>query len=282
MPRGIIAAMHANPAAIAAVRRSNQQYFEQVSRRETIGCGYAYVNVEHPRVPACNFLGEFLLDAADPDLLGTVAGFFSNQGATCFGYVPAAQQDVAPVEQLLSPRGFQRRDIIASILPATADPGAPATNAASPGHPHFVGARAMRRAYLRLIAERSATGDEPDETALTQIHGERLNDPQYDAFVAFDPGGDEPIGTVTVYQVGEIGRICDLYVARGRRRQNVGRALLAHAAQTARRWALRPICAAVSAKNTAGRALLGAAGFEEGGVIAEFWRSDVRDPEVEC
>ena len=99
---------------------------------------------------------------------------------------------------------------------------------------------------------------------------ERLNDPQYDAFVALRD--DQPVGAVALYQVGEIGRIVDLYVCLGARRAGIASCLLNYVVAASRRWELRPLCTQVAAENVAARALLGKLGFEEGGTIVGFWR----------
>jgi GNAT superfamily N-acetyltransferase len=246
--------------ATAAVRRSNQTYLEQVSQSVSLSCGVAYFNPAHPRVPGCNLLGEVLLDDGTPDPVALVQSFYDERHLTCFGWIPAADQDPEAVGRLLEPRGYQRCEKLTYLFP-------PGGTVSGEEGVRILGARAMRRAYTRMIAERSAEHDDLSDD-LTAVQLERLNDPQYDGFVALFE--DEPVGIVSVYQVGEIGRVCDLYVARGRRGRGVATALLGQAIQTARRWGLRPICMEVAAQNVPARSLVEKTGFEPGDTIVAY------------
>lgn len=261
--------MSGNPLAASAVRRSNQVYYEQVAGRETIACGYAYYSSDYPRVAACNFLGEVLLDDDTPNPSALVDEFYADRGLECHRWAPAAGQSPEQVERLLAPDVFERRESIALLFPPNADYRLDA-------RVRVLGARAMRRAYTAIVGQRSAA--QPDlADDLTAVQLERLNDPQYDGFVALLD--DEPVGICSVFQVGEIGRICDVFVVEKLRRRGVGAAMVSYAVMTARRWSLRPICAEVPADDEPARALFRKLGFEEGGVIVSFRRrtaSEVR------
>lgn len=249
--------------ATAAVRRSNQQYYEQISHRETLDCGYAYNNAEYAHLPECNFLGEVSFRLAGPDAFETVEAFYREKGLTCACWVPAADQPPEQVAEMLAPHGFARRESIAMLHDGSRPP------AAADESLRVIGARAMRRAYTRICTERFADYQSPtDELVAAQL--ERLNDPQYDAFVAML--ADEPAGTITVHQVGDIGRIRDIFVVPALRRRGVGLALVAFALATAARWSLRTICTAISVENTIGRTLLTRVGFMEGATIVSFCR----------
>lgn len=252
--------------ATAAVRRSNQQYYEQICRRETLDCGYAYYSAEYAHLPECNFLGEVSFRLADSDAFEKVEAFYREKGLTCACWVPAADQPPDEVAQVLAPHGFARRESIAMLHDGSRPP--PDGNESL----RVIGARAMRRAYTRICTERFADCQPPtDEFVAAQL--ERLNDPQYDAFVAML--ADESAGTITVHQVGEIGRIRDIFVVPALRRRGVSHALVAFALTTAARWSLRTICTAVSTENTIGRTLLTRVGFAEGGTIVSFCRPNV-------
>jgi len=249
--------------SVSAVRRTNQVYFEQVSRREQLDCAYAYHNADYARVPICNFVGEVLLGAAEGDPWRQVEAFYGERRLMCYRWIPAAEQPADAVEGLLAPHGFERRETIALLM-------RPDVECRADERFRILGARAMRRAYTEVVSERSR--EVPQLSAeLTAVHLERLNDPQYDGFVALR--GDEPVGMVAVFQVGEIGRICDLYVIPAHRRRGAGTALFHHAALTAQRWSLHPICAQVGVENVIGRALYAKSGFEEGGTIVSFVRA---------
>ena len=256
--------MSKDPIATAAVRRTNQVYFEQVCRCRLLDCGCAYFNPEYPRLASCNFVGEVLLASAGSDPWEQVESFYRDKNLTCFRWVPALDQPADAVGELLAPHEFQRNETVALVLP-------PESDCQLDERFRILGARAMRRAYTRVVAERSREVLELADD-LTAVQLERLNNPQYDGFVALLD--DEPVGIVTVFQVGEIGRICDLYVMPAQRHGGVARALLSYAVVTARRWALQPICAQVGAENAAGRALLAKLGFQESGTIVSFCRPD--------
>ncbi len=116
-----------------------------------------------------------------------------------------------------------------------------------------------------------ADSQNPDERRVS-LHLQRLNDPQYDALVAMVD--EQPAGFVAVHQVGEIGRIRDLYVLPQRRRQGIATAMLHYAVATAQRWLLRPICAQAPAADPAGRALFEKLDFEEAGTLVRFRLAD--------
>jgi GNAT superfamily N-acetyltransferase len=252
----------------SAVRRSNQVYFEQVSQRETIVCGYAYTSARWPELEDCNFVGEVLLEGAPRAAYDTVERYFAERALTCWRWIPAAIQEPGAVAALLAPLGFRAEASLPYVLARNAV-------ARSPAGLRILGARAMRRAYTELIGlrsrEQAGGADAPRARDLTDMHLERLNDPQYDAFVArLD---DHPVGVVSLLQVGEIGRVCDLFVHREQRRRGIGSALIQYAVATARRWSLCPICAEAPAGDAACRGLLERAGFEAGRAIAVFCRS---------
>lgn len=252
--------MSLDAIAAAAVRRSDQVYFEQTARRETIGCAYAYTQPAFPRLASCNFVGELVCGSSAEQACREVDRYFAAAGLTCLRWIPAAGQATEPLAAVLASRGCERRESLACVLSEDAE-------ARPDERVRVLGARAMRRAYGVIVAARAASHPELAEE-LTAVQLERLNDPQYDAFVGLVD--ERPVGMITVFQVGQIGRLCDLYVRPEFRRRGYASALLRYAVATARRWSLRPICAQVEATNTAGRALLRRVGFLEGGQIVSF------------
>lgn len=248
--------------ATTAIRRSSQVYFELTSTRETVACGYAYANPRLPSLPACNFVGEVLLDDEDaPDPVGLVEGHFAERGVRCHRWIPAEAQDPQPVADLVEPLGFERSDALTFVqrrMPPLDD------------SIRMLPARAMRRAVAAVVAERGAALNLAGE--LDGAQTERLDSPQYDAFVAMR--GDEPAGMLALLQAGQIGRVCDVYVCAAHRGRGVGRAMVAYATQTAMRWALRPICAQAAEANRPARRFLERSGFDECGTIARFVRPE--------
>lgn len=244
-----------------AIRRANQRYFEQTSSRETIPHGYAYYVPEHPRLAAFNFLGEATLDSAAA--LCAARDFFDRRGAVFAACVPAADHPTEPTAVLLEALGFQRREWLCLGRPPSAPLPEPATLDA-----RILPARAMRRAYTAVVAARSNAIDPHVADALTALQLQRLDDAAYDAFIAFLD--DLPAGIASLLQVGQIGRICDVFVLPSVRRRGVARLLVRHALLAARRWALHPVCASVRADDAPARALLEQAGFIPDGTIRWF------------
>lgn len=255
--------MSAAALANAAVRRTSQAYFQQVSACTALACGCAYHNRDYPHVAGCNFLGEVLLGSESGDALKLVDEFYEQRGLTCYRWVPAADQDPEAVGALLAPAGFRRREYL-TYLASTPGP------AADVGQLRVLSARAMRRAYTQVVARRSAEHG-PAAAELTAVQLERLDDPSYEGLVGFR--GGQPVGVIGLLQVGRIGRLCDLYVPPQWRRSGVATGLVRYALRTAWRWALEPICAQVAAENVAGRRLLEGLGFERGTPIVTFART---------
>lgn len=257
-----------DPAIEAAVRRTSQVWFELTAQRVSLPVGYAYTSRDYPDVPTCNFLGEVLLDPDDaPDPRATVEAYFDDTGRTCNAWIPAAVANADEILELVTGKGFTRDELRTFALP----PDAPAP--AARGEIRLVGARGLRRTFAALAEQRAAELDGPtDQLVACQL--DRLNSAQVDAFVGRANG--EAVGTVTVFQVGPIGRICDLWVSQAARKQGFGRELLAGAVETARRWALQPICAAIGREHEAGAALLASAGFVEGTPIVGAFRNPSR------
>ncbi|MFO0840117.1 MAG: GNAT family N-acetyltransferase [Phycisphaerae bacterium] len=252
--------------ATLAIRRANQVYFEQVGARTTLNCCYAYVNETHPNLPTCNFVGEVALRGDGAACWDEVQRFFAERQATCSRWIPSAEQLPEELDALLAPHGFVRRESVANILHREAAPPDPRIR--------VLAARAMRRAYTQ-IASRRALEHPRWSDALTSVQLERLNDAQYDAFVALR--GDEPLAMAALLQVGEIGRLCDMYVIPEARRQGIGAAMVSYLIATAKRWRLRPIVVDADATNTAGRRLLAQRGFTEDGTIVSLCRADVAE-----
>ncbi len=258
----IIPAMKRDAGIHMAIRTSDRPYYEQAGERHDLDFGVAYCNPRHPSLPGCNFVDEVLIeDVAD----GTAAAaqieqFFAERSLKCLRWIPAIGQDPAELEPLLAPKGFVRQDRVALAVP-------PAVSGGKDDQVRVLAARAMRRTTREILGERYRDhGDQAD--ALVELHMSRMDAPEYDGFVALLD--ERPAGFVALHQVGEIGRVRDLYVTGEMRRRGVASAMLNSLIATARRWALRPICGAVPCDDQPARALCAKVGFEEVGVLAEF------------
>lgn len=251
-----------NPAITAAVRRSDQVLFEQIALRETLACGYAYANPGFPAVPQCHFLAEVMLEGDGSDAADAVDAYYGARGAWCGRWVPARGQALEPLAALLKPRGFERIESVAFGY-------APRVAPQPSGRFRILSGRAMSRAFAGIVRQRSAPHGEV-AAALAAVQLERLDDAQYEPLVALD--GDQPVGMAALLHVGEIGRVCDVYVAPDARRRGVASDLVAGALRTALRWSIPMICAKAPRDDAGAAALLRRAEFEECGTIAAFVR----------
>lgn len=274
--------MSHNPIATNAVRTSNRAAYDHVSAQETLEYAVVRFNLGHPRLGMCNFATEITIDhpgsaekksvvaaaavssngnvAAADRMLAEVKHFFSERGLTCARWIPAAEQNPDSLAQSLEPLGLQREESVALVLPRGVD------GAVDPKL-KFLGARAMRRAVTAILTERfSAEGDLAKD--LFELEVGRLDDPQYDAFVAIKD--ERPVAMIAVHQVGDVGRIRDLYVIANARRVGFGTAAVQYAIATARRWAMRTVCAEIATNDGPALDLSAGAGFEQAGRLVQF------------
>lgn len=256
---------------VAAVLRSEQAFADQVCRRQALECGWAYYRPESPSLPDCNFLGDATLPEDARLALAEVESFYASMGLECRRWVAGVGTSAARLEALLGPQGFLRIESRCYVLASPPAGG----NVASAQTVRILSARAMRRAYRAVLAEEC---DELTGTgcARSAVRLEHLDDPSYDAFVAVV--GGRAAGAVALHQVGEIGRIRDLYVCPAHRRQGIARGLVRYAIQTAVRWRLRPICTLAQADVAGLDPLLRGTGFSPDGTLIEFVQPAARRP----
>jgi GNAT superfamily N-acetyltransferase len=243
-----------------AVRRSDRALVEQVSKWESLDYGVAHSSDAFPTLAAANQLRDAWLAEIDGETAFEQAeSYYRLRGLTCRAWTPASDQAIEPLDALLMPKGWRRVDHLALNL---ADWGARET----PPTPtiRVLPARAMPKAFRRSYTE-SGASDEDTNAAF-----ERLNDSNYDAFVAMS--GDRPVGRAAYLEVGDFGRLAELFVAPAHRGQGIGRCLLYHVMQLVRRLGPRAFVASVPADDTATAAYLTHAGFSPAGTLTQFIR----------
>lgn len=252
-----------NLAGTTAVRMSNLAYLRHVSQETTLDNGIMYFNDEHPTLETCNLIGDVLIEEMDtePDVaFQRIDAAFKEKGVRCCRWIPAAQQPSETLDKLLKPHGFLREETVALTRMPSPVPDRDSRF-------HILAARAMRRACSTLLEQRFADRGE-QAAALLELQLSRMDDPQFDAYVAMID--DRPAGYIALHQVGEIGRIRDLYVVKQHQRTGVASALLNYSLATAQRWSLRPICVEIPAAAAGVRAMLDKSGFEEAGRLVQF------------
>ena len=82
--------------------------------------------------------------------------------------------------------------------------------------------------------------------------------------------GGKPAGAGVLLQVGEIGRIENVFVAEAFRRRGVARSIMHHLLALSRRLALRITVLEVREDNAPAIALYDGCGFESAGTLVEF------------
>lgn len=250
-----------NPIDIlAAVGRSDQALCEQIARWEALDIGVTYFSTGFPTLAAANQLRDaWLADVDGPTAYERAESFYRARNLTCLAWTPASGQAIEPLEGLLSPKGWRRVDRQAMALNNWEALGGE-TDASI----RVLPARAMPRAYRQTYADAGASAEE------TAAAVERLNDSNYDAFIASFDG--RSAGRIGYLEVGDIARLSELWVEPSFYGKGVGQALLRHALQLARRLLPRAVVTAVDATDTKGREFLVGCGFESGGALTHFAR----------
>ncbi|MBI4717035.1 MAG: GNAT family N-acetyltransferase [Planctomycetes bacterium] len=261
-------------STVASLLRSTQAYCSQICDKETLPFGIAYYSRRFAALPQANQLREVVFD--DPGRIAAAfdqaQAWFAQRELVCHRWAPAEGQAPQPIGACLASRGFLPRASVALALTQWPQLEVPAGVRVLP-------ARAVRAAFLAsyagLDAPSAAVEAQERESA-----GERLDDPQFDAFVAVIDG--EPAGRGALYQVGDMARIIDLFIRPVGLDRGADRALLAHLLTLARRLAMRHIYAQVEAEQRGCLELLQRAGFVADGEIVEFHRQPAPPPRAWC
>ena len=252
---------------LGSVFRSNQAYALQISQAESLEWGIAYTSPAFPALPDANQVRE--VTVADerklPDAYAEVEAYFASRGLQCHRWVPAADQPYETLGQFLWERGYRRRDLAACVLAHWPQLAVPAGLRILPGRP--------MRAPLRSTFVDPDSGLPADYQQQWADCGlERLDEASYEAYVAIR--GEEAVGRCALFQVGDIGRVIDLYVPVRYRRQGVATALVGHVLAVAKRLLMRTICSEVYADHEGAVRCVEKAGFVRDGKMVEFLHPD--------
>lgn len=254
-------------STVASLLRSTQAFCSQVCEKMTLEYGIAYYSKAFAELPQTNQFREVFIE--DPARMLTAfeeaEAWFGQQGLTCHRWAPAVGQDANTLAGFLADRGFVRRESTALALVNW-------PNLSIPADVRVLHARAVRAALRKTFvnAQRPATSARRER--LASLCEERLNDPQYDMFVALI--GGEPAGRCALYQVGDIARLMDLAVLPAFEENSIRTALVAHVVTLAKRLAMQNICLQIDRDETERRAWLEACGFVRDGIVVEFERSE--------
>ncbi len=247
---------------LSAVHRSKQAYHDQISEKQTLSCGIAYRSTDYPRLFECNHLREVILPTQGTlaEFWDEVQSFYAEHELTCYRWTPAIGSPIEPLEAFLAERGFGAQRHATMVLNHDVDLPVREDIRVLPGRP-------MRKAIhdLRMT---DARFDEDTRAMLAESRNERMDDPQYDMFVAMQD--KTPVASGVLMQVGDIGAIENVFVAEHARRQGVGLALMGELLALARRLALRIIVLETEIDNHAAIALYERCGFSVAGSYVDF------------
>ena len=252
-------------STVDSLLRSTQAYCSQLCDKQTLDYGIAYYSCRFKSLPQANQYREIVVEnpANLPDAYAESQRWFTDQGLTCYGWAPAHGRANEAMRDFLADCGFRPRVELAMRLVEWVEL-APAKNV------RVLPARAMRAAVEATFLDTSSPADENDRAILAQACSERLNDPQFDLFVALTD--DQPAGRCALYQVGDIGRVMDLTILPAFNDDRIECALTAHVLALAKRLAMRNICVQIDADDAKNRSWFESVGFRLDGDIVEFER----------
>lgn len=250
-------------STVGSLLRSTQAYCAQVCDRQTLTDGIAYYSERFAGLTEANQFREIIIDdpARIPAAYEEAERWFREHGLDCRCWAPADGRASDELSDFLVVRGFQRREYTAMAL-------ARWDNIEVADDVNALPARAMRAAFHRTVQDAESPSPLELRQLLVEAYDERLNDPQYDMFVALVDR--QPAGRCALYQVGDIARLMDLTVLPPFAGRGVEAALTAHALALAKRLTMRNICVQVATDYSTRRTWFESAGFVEDGTIVEF------------
>ncbi len=251
------------PNIRGSILRTNQAFLDLVSMKTTLDFGIAFAAPQFPTVSECNQFREVWIESPDDaaKALAQADAHFTESDLKCTRWALAEGQKAETIETFMRDAGFQRDDRVAMALD-----GWPASTVANDNY-RVLPARAMRAAYSEVCSQRAS---EAEGEVRVEVDIERLDDHRLDAFVIMD--GKTPAGICSLFQVGDIGRIADLYVVESMRRKKAGTAMTNHIIAMARRLTVSVVCLEVRESNVAAIAFLKQCGFIEAGKLVEYVR----------
>lgn len=226
----------------SALLHSTQAHCRQLSTVEVLEWGEAHTSTRFAGLHEANQFREFRVpDEIDvPTAYEAVEAHFAERGLTCFRWSSTTDQPYEAMGRFLCEKGYRRRDVSAWVL-------AQWTEVRPADGVRILPARPMRQQYRQTFLDPAGPYPNDYQELSAEAGLERLDNAGYDAYVAIVD--DRPVGRGALFQVGDIGRVIDLYVLSAYRRRGVGTALLAHVLTIAKRVMARTICLEIEADN---------------------------------
>ena len=203
-------------------------------------------------------------DMSPAQAMKQVAEYFTENKSECRSWVmnPSAAPDATkPLVEHLLANGYIRTSTDILYLQR-----APATAVREISGLTIIPARASFR-HARELASVGATGMPKDPQAI-EASMAALDDPHYESLLALRNG--DAIARVGVLAMGEVGRIENLLVIPGARRQGVGRTMMSRALEICARSLFKHILLSCDADNEPAAALYRELGFRKIGEVVEY------------
>ncbi|QOV89281.1 GNAT family N-acetyltransferase [Humisphaera borealis] len=273
-------------------QRTERLWAEHLGEIEQLDVGVAVSNPQLPNVHDANRLLEATLQPGQSpqEAFDEVRRHFDRCGTRCWYWqmgVAAGVQARIPATALESPgphdeaagalpaylakRGYHRTT--EDVMALTGRSGRADQDARDDARDHggisILPARAAFRQARELAEEPDSWNPEPTLADAGMLH---LDDPRCDALLAMRNG--RAVGRVTVFAVGEVGRIDQVYVSASARRQGIGRLLITRALEICARSLFKHVMLSVDPSNAAAISLYNSFGFRRIGEQVN-WRASV-------
>jgi len=250
---------------VGKILRSTQSFCSQLCEKQTLDFGIAYYSERFRLLAEANQFREVVIEdnAHITTAYDQAERWFNDRHLFCFRWSPAAGNATAELTRSLEQRGFRAEQRPALTLTQWAD-------LATDPDVRVLPARALRAAYRQTFVEAERPSLAAARELLAEAYCERLNDPQYDAFVALVDR--KPAGRCTLYQVGDFARVMDFAVLAPFADSRVAQSLLAHVLIMAKRLAMRNVCVEIGPAHEHWRSAFEDVGFVADGAVTEFIR----------
>ena len=250
--------------------KTELNFTEPLGEVTQLDAGTAVTNPELPDVYDANrVLSAALPEGVSPaEAVAEVGGHFAAKGTRCCRWVlnpSAPPPQTEPLREHLVSLGYKAESLDILYLPS-----APTAMVAAPPGLKIIPARASFKHYRQLAEEMAAEWGVANMAGAAMLH---LDDPHWDALLALREG--EPVASIGVLAVGEIGRVEDLYVSPAARRQGVGRAMLARAIEICSRSLFKHVFLTSGPGNAAASALYSQFGFQKLSTVTSYAPPDL-------